>query len=231
MDHEGLLKDLTDKTVDTIFADFMARCAKLEELADAGEGFLRGFYRELEICRRAPLCKTSSVVGEVINSNYTDKLKEYVEAGFNNRENVVKNISKLNSCKLRLEDYLIKAKAVLDELESLKHNAIDIIKHAIDDHSSDRVFNFLDDNITQQSQSVREDVQESLLLDGSMSRSTLMTIIYGMLKLEFSMQEKIIRSLNLKTSSSLFESYCLFWELRPNIDDNVMHQAWKYVSG
>ncbi|XP_020703531.1 uncharacterized protein LOC110114846 isoform X4 [Dendrobium catenatum] len=184
MDHEGLLKDLTDKTVDTIFADFMARCAKLEELADAGEGFLRGFYREL-----------------------------------------------VNSCKLRLEDYLIKAKAVLDELESLKHNAIDIIKHAIDDHSSDRVFNFLDDNITQQSQSVREDVQESLLLDGSMSRSTLMTIIYGMLKLEFSMQEKIIRSLNLKTSSSLFESYCLFWELRPNIDDNVMHQAWKYVSG
>ncbi|XP_028550257.1 uncharacterized protein LOC110114846 isoform X3 [Dendrobium catenatum] len=176
-------KRMLVRTVLSLF-QFSQLCAKLEELADAGEGFLRGFYREL-----------------------------------------------VNSCKLRLEDYLIKAKAVLDELESLKHNAIDIIKHAIDDHSSDRVFNFLDDNITQQSQSVREDVQESLLLDGSMSRSTLMTIIYGMLKLEFSMQEKIIRSLNLKTSSSLFESYCLFWELRPNIDDNVMHQAWKYVSG
>ncbi|XP_028555442.1 uncharacterized protein LOC110108024 isoform X2 [Dendrobium catenatum] len=111
MDHEVLLEDLIDKTVDTIFqifVDFMARCAKFEELADAGEGFLRGFYREQEICRRPPLYKTSSVVDEVINSNYTDELAEYVEAGFNKHENVVKNVSKLNSCKLRLEDYLIK---------------------------------------------------------------------------------------------------------------------------
>ncbi|KAI0493078.1 hypothetical protein KFK09_027354 [Dendrobium nobile] len=190
MDHEVLLEDLIDKTVDTIFVDFMARCAKFEELADAGEGFLRGFYREQEICRRPPLYKTSSVVDEVINSNYTDKLAEYVEAGFNKHENVVKNVSKLNSCKLRLEDYLIKAKVLLDELESLKHNAIDIIKHAIDEHSSDCVFNFLEDTKTQQAHSVREDAQESLLLDGSMSRSTLMTVIYGMLKLEFTMQIK-----------------------------------------
>ncbi|KAH0451096.1 hypothetical protein IEQ34_021788 [Dendrobium chrysotoxum] len=183
----------------------LARCEDVQSLKSLlmqGKGSLEVSI-ENKICRRAPLYKTSSVVDEVINSNYTDKLEEYVEA----------------------------AKVLLDELESLKHNAIDVIKHAIDEHSSDCVFNLIEDTKTQQSHSVREDAQESLLLDGSMSRSTLMTIIHGMLKLEFTMQEKIIQSLNLKTSSSLFESYCLFWELHPNIDDNLMHLAWKYVSG
>lgn len=232
MDHIGLLEELTGKAVGTIFADFMTRYAKHEELVDAGERFLRGFYRELEMLRRAPLPKASSVVDEVIKANYTDKLKEYVEAGFTTHENAVQNITKLNSCKRGLEDHLMKAKVVLDELESLKQNAIGMITHGIDEHISDCAFNSNspDDSKTQQPCSVQEDAKESLLLEESMSRATLMTIIHGMLRLEYAMQEKIIRSLNMKTSSSVLESYCLFWELRPDIDDGVLHQARKYVS-
>lgn len=43
------------------------------------------------------------------------------------------------------------------------------------------------------------------------------------------MQENIIQSINLSTPSSQLESYCLMWDLRPYINDNVMRLAWKYV--
>ncbi|GJM97211.1 hypothetical protein PR202_ga14120 [Eleusine coracana subsp. coracana] len=43
----------------------------------------------------------------------------------------------------------------------------------------------------------------------------------------FSLQEKIVNALSLKTPSSELKGYCLMWDLRPYIDDNVMHLAWK----
>ncbi|XP_020590736.1 uncharacterized protein LOC110031719 isoform X2 [Phalaenopsis equestris] len=231
MDHLNLLEDSTNKAVDTIFTDFMTICAKHEELFDAGKGFLRGFYQALEILRRTLHSKSLSVVDKVIKANCTDKLNEYVEAGFTKHENAVQTIIKLHFCKVGLEDHLMKAKVLLDELESLKHNAVGIATRALDGHFSNCISNSLDDTKTQQSCSVQEDAKESALLIELMSRVPLMSIIYGMLKLEFTMQEKIIKSLDLKASSSVLESYCLFWELRPDIDDNALHLAWKYVSG
>ena len=41
------------------------------------------------------------------------------------------------------------------------------------------------------------------------------------------LQEKIVSALSLKTPSSELEGYCLMWNLRPYIDDDVMRHAWK----
>ncbi|KAG5540054.1 hypothetical protein RHGRI_020328 [Rhododendron griersonianum] len=60
--------------------------------------------------------------------------------------------------------------------------------------------------------------------------AVMMGVIYSMLKRDYIMQEKIISSLNLKSSSGELESYNLMWSLRPFIDDEIMHQAWRLVA-
>lgn len=57
----------------------------------------------------------------------------------------------------------------------------------------------------------------------------MMRIIYSMVKLDYTMQEKIITSLDLNTPSGKLESYCQMWDLRPFVNDNIMHQAWRYI--
>ncbi|KAJ8638206.1 hypothetical protein MRB53_012473 [Persea americana] len=42
-------------------------------------------------------------------------------------------------------------------------------------------------------------------------------------------KERIIMSLDRNTSSGELESYCLMWDLRPFINEVVMHQAWRYI--
>jgi hypothetical protein len=41
------------------------------------------------------------------------------------------------------------------------------------------------------------------------------------------LQEKIVNALSLKTSSSELQGYRLMWDLRPFMEDDVMHLAWK----
>jgi hypothetical protein len=43
----------------------------------------------------------------------------------------------------------------------------------------------------------------------------------------FCLQEKIVMSLSLKSSSTELQSYCLMWDLRPYVDGKVMDLAWK----
>lgn len=60
--------------------------------------------------------------------------------------------------------------------------------------------------------------------------AAMMGIIYAMLKQDYTMQEKIVSSLNLKSSAGELESYCLMWSLRPFVNDEIMFQAWKLVT-
>ncbi|XP_060201356.1 uncharacterized protein LOC132629941 isoform X2 [Lycium barbarum] len=59
--------------------------------------------------------------------------------------------------------------------------------------------------------------------------TTLMAIVYSMVKSDYTMQEKIVSSLNLTSPSGELESYSSMWSLRPYIDDEIMHKAWKLV--
>jgi hypothetical protein len=54
----------------------------------------------------------------------------------------------------------------------------------------------------------------------------VMAMVRNMLKLDYTMQEKIVTALSLKTPASELEGYCLMWDLRPYIDDDVMRLAW-----
>ena len=43
------------------------------------------------------------------------------------------------------------------------------------------------------------------------------------------LQEKIVRSLSLKTSFDELDTYTLMWSLRPFVEDEIMNRAWKCI--
>ncbi|GFY86703.1 hypothetical protein Acr_05g0003420 [Actinidia rufa] len=59
--------------------------------------------------------------------------------------------------------------------------------------------------------------------------AAMMVIIYSMVKEDYVMQERIISSLNLKSSSGELKSYTLMLSLRPFVNDEIMHQAWRLI--
>ncbi|GMH11100.1 hypothetical protein Nepgr_012941 [Nepenthes gracilis] len=59
--------------------------------------------------------------------------------------------------------------------------------------------------------------------------ASLMAVIYSMVKQGFVMQEKVVSSLNLKTSAGELGSYCPMWSLQPMVNDDVIHEAFGLV--
>ncbi|XP_010932256.1 uncharacterized protein [Elaeis guineensis] len=210
---ERTLSELEEKTYG-IFLDFMTRIAKVDELVEVGKQFLIGFHREVEMFRRPQLHKTSEMVDGIIKANCTNRMKSYVEAGCKHPNQNIQNI--------------IKFKVLLDELERLKEDAIGLAWMTNQSASL-----FLDkyscESIRDQVTFLEEEIEPLHLQEKSMSYVTMMAVIYGMLNLDHAMQENIIQSINLSTSSAQLESYCLMWDVRPYINDNVMRLAWKYV--
>ncbi|XP_008807469.1 uncharacterized protein LOC103719828 isoform X2 [Phoenix dactylifera] len=207
------LSELEEKSYG-VFLDFMTRIAKFDELVEVGKQFLIGFHREVEMFRRPQLHKTSEMVDDIIKANCTNRMKSYVEAGCKHPNQNMQNI--------------IKFKVLLDELERLKEDAIGLARMTNQSASL-----FLDkyscESMGDQVTSFEEEIEPVHLQEKSMSYVTMMAIIYGMLNLDYAMQENIIQSINLSTSSPQLESYCLMWDLRPYINDNVMRLAWKYI--
>jgi len=64
-------------------------------------------------------------------------------------------------------------------------------------------------------------------LDSDVLLITVMVVVRNMLKLDYTMQENIVGALSLNTLPLELEGYCLMWDLRPYIDDDMMHLAWE----
>ncbi|KAJ0963317.1 hypothetical protein J5N97_028439 [Dioscorea zingiberensis] len=223
------LQDLNKKAY-KLFLEFMTRTAKLDELAGIGHRFLNEFYQQLERFRRPPLIETSNLVKDLVKANQTDRMKVYIEAGWKHIPFDVQSISKLHSCKQGLLDHVEKVKVLLDELECFMQDAICVMR-TVDESIS----HFLDessvDGITQYTLWFEEGETIPVhLQDCSILHATMMMVIYQMLKLDYVMQENIIKSLDFKASQMELESYCLMWDIRPYINDNVIRHAWSFVA-
>uniref|UniRef100_A0ACD6A346 Uncharacterized protein n=1 Tax=Avena sativa TaxID=4498 RepID=A0ACD6A346_AVESA len=213
---------------DRIFTEFMAGVARFEELVDGGERFLARFRRELEYFRRPRLPSESDVMGEIVRSNCTDRMKSYLESGGGLHCQNISNLSQLHSCEGGLKVYINKVNALLKELQCLVEDAYDAALTANLSAIKFRDESSTDNKMNDQSH-FREEKEEQPAdqLDRDSSLVTLMILVHNMLKLDYTMQEKIVKSLSLKSSSTELESYCLMWDLRPYIDGNVMDLAWK----
>ncbi|KAL6012749.1 hypothetical protein ACLOJK_003238 [Asimina triloba] len=200
--------------------------AKLEELVAVGSRLLVGFRQELEMFRRPPLHETSKVAAKIIETNPTERLKAYVEAGC---KHVPPNISK----------------ALLEELECLADDATGVaeatngeFQHVLGSISGDGLVHHANcfeeveeamhtsSSVSVGATCVKEDTKMGCrqALQVSNHAITLRTI-YNMVKLDFEMQERIVKSLDHSTPSEQLESYCLMWDLRPFIDEDALHRA------
>uniref|UniRef100_A0A2P2KDZ7 Uncharacterized protein MANES_13G105100 n=1 Tax=Rhizophora mucronata TaxID=61149 RepID=A0A2P2KDZ7_RHIMU len=225
---EGKLKaNLKEKVFQTL-KDFLTGVTKLEELGAIGSKFLSSFRQGLEFLRRPPINSKSELIAEILKANETKRLKSYVAAGCVTSHNSIQNTSKLNTSILGLHDHLSKAKSILNELEHLLddlagsiqtvNGCLSALKNK-DSSGLDPLTSFNEEEISS------SDLQELEITDCA----ALMSIIYSMVKQDYVMQERIVTSLNLKSSSEELESYCLMWSLHPFINDDIMLQAWNLV--
>ncbi|XP_022150735.1 uncharacterized protein LOC111018794 [Momordica charantia] len=204
-----------------IFEEFMASVAKLEELGTLGSEFLSGFQQGLELLRRPAINRSSKLIEDVIETNNTENLKSYFEAGCINTHDGVQSTKKLHTCRIGLDDHLKKARSLIDELEHLLNNA----NIALETENSPRASTVSDED-------VELDEEEATVPDEKLDANEyalFMGIIKFMVKKDYIMQEKIISGLSLKSSSGELETYCVMWSLRPYIDDEIIRRAWKLV--
>ncbi|XP_078170564.1 uncharacterized protein LOC144564825 isoform X2 [Carex rostrata] len=204
----------TENKVVSIFTQFMLRITKLDELVDAGNRFLMRFNQELGYFRRPQINKDSKVVNEIIKLNMTERMKSYLDAGCTHSHYNIQNLSQ--------------SKESIDEIECFAEDAYKAVIES--EHNTSRfVQEHVDEPLMNQTASPEDEAEPLDIKEKSVSYATMMTVIYNMLKLDYTMQEKIVRSLSLNTSLSELETYCQMWDLRPYVDDDTMRHAWKFV--
>ncbi|XP_077234043.1 FAD-binding protein isoform X4 [Tasmannia lanceolata] len=203
------LSELSHKA-SQIFSNFMTRVTKFEELVAIGSRLLVGFHHELDSLRRPPLYKMSKVVEGIIEANQSERMKAYVDAGCKHVHVAVQNMSKL--------------KALLDELECLMEGVVDVVS------AVNKIISQFDLLVHEADCFEKGEAETSRLQCQKISDyAVMMRIIYSMFKLDCSMQEKIILSLKENSPPDELESYCLMWDLRPFVNEGIMHQAWRFI--
>ncbi|PSR87871.1 DNA double-strand break repair Rad50 ATPase [Actinidia chinensis var. chinensis] len=223
-----LISELKKKILQ-IFSDFMTRVTQFEELGAVGNRFLVGFHQGLEFLRQPPINKTSKLVNSVIRANETERVLKYFEAGCVNTHDSVQNISKLHTCQLGLKDHLSKAKCIVNELEVSVKEVTGVMQTANESKP------YLMDNVTGEEFGPEATAYDEEIASSDLQKPeitdyvAMMGVIYSMVKNDYIMQERIISSLGLKSSSGELESYTLMWSLRPFVNDEIMHQAWRLI--
>ncbi|KAI7998250.1 hypothetical protein LOK49_LG10G00835 [Camellia lanceoleosa] len=226
-----LMSELNEK-IFQIFSDFMTRVIKFEELVAVGSRLLVGFHQGLEFIRRPPINKTSELIERIFRANETRRVLTYVEAGCVNAHDSIQNISNLHTCQLGLHDHLSKAKCIVNELEGLVKEVTGAMRTANESKplSQDKVTQDEfgpEATLYDKEETVSSELPKPELTD----YAAMMSVIYSMVKLDYIMQQRIVSSLNLKSSSGELESYSLMWSLRPFINNDIMHQSWRLIPG
>ncbi|KAL7109430.1 hypothetical protein ACP275_06G174600 [Erythranthe tilingii] len=208
-----------------IYSDFMTRITQFEELVSISSRFLVGFHQALGFLGRPSFDKTSTLVERIVKTHGSSRVLSYVEAGCVNSHDSVQNVSKLRTCHLGLQDHMTKAKVVVDELKCLMDGAASSMQTANGNKEDDNLK--LDSFITS---SDEEEAPSSELSKPEVTDyAIMMAIIYSMVNQDYTMQVRIVSSLNLKSSSEELETYCQMWSLRPFVDDDKMRKAWSLV--
>ncbi|XP_058747693.1 uncharacterized protein LOC131620583 isoform X2 [Vicia villosa] len=218
-----------EKQILNKFRDFMTGFTKIDELGTAGSKLLSGFQQALEFIRKPPMDTSSKLVNSIIKANETERLKSYVNFECKNRKDVDQNATSLKVVLDELEDIQANVRNVLQsihgKLSSLSDTDIDF------EMNEQEIYNDLDDKNTAFCHSGSTDVTTTKVKENTDSThlAALMVAIYSMVQQDYLMQERIVSALDLNVSSEELESYCLMWSLHPFINDELVHEAWKYI--
>ncbi|XP_009149716.1 uncharacterized protein LOC103873037 isoform X2 [Brassica rapa] len=208
-----------------IFKEFMTGITKLEELGNAANTFLLRFQQGLCLLKRSPMLTSSTLIKNLIKSNETRRLKSYIDSGCINIDDAAKSTKALHTSLSGLSDHLIKAQSLLSELERLTDEAALAIETAtttqLDVESCDELRQVTSDEENE----IVHFLQEPEVTE----YATVIAVVYSMVKQNYVMQEKIVRSLSLKTSFDELDTYTMMWSLRPFVEDKIMNRAWKCI--
>ncbi|CAN6469441.1 unnamed protein product [Victoria cruziana] len=231
MDCEGykVLIGFSEKAYN-IFLDFMTRVAKFEEMVNIGGRFLSTYKLELELFQRPPLQIKTTVMKGIIEANNSEWMRSYIEAGSRHQHTDIDNINKLNTCQQGIQEHIVNAKGLLDELGRLVENVLVLVKEEIEKLSG-YMDGLQDDGLADSlvSEEETENINRYHQNTSVSEYATIMQAVHAMLEYDYVMQEKIVLSLNLATSSEALEGYCLMWNLRPFVDDDIIRAAWRHV--
>ncbi|CAF2110621.1 unnamed protein product [Brassica napus] len=192
-----------------IFKEFMTGITKLEELGNAANTFLLRFQQGLSLLKRSPMVTSSTLIKNLIKNNETRRLKSYIESGSIIIDDAAKSTKALHKSLSGLSDHLIKAQSLLSELERLTDEAIETATTTqLDVESGDELRHVTSDEENETVHFLQEpEVTEY---------ATVIAVVYSMVKQNYVMQEKIVRSLSLKTSFDELDTYTMMWSLRPS---------------
>ncbi|ESQ28770.1 hypothetical protein EUTSA_v10019696mg [Eutrema salsugineum] len=213
--------------ISEIFKEFMTEITKLDELGNAANSFLLRFQQGLSYLQRPPIVTSSKLIENIIKNNETRRLKSYMEAGCINIDAAAQSTRVLYTSLSGLSDHLIKAQSLLIELERLTDEAALVIETAT------KLSTQLDKDSCDELRQITCDEENETVLFPETPEVTeygaVIAVIYSMVKQDYAMQEKIVRSLSLKSSSGELETYTMMWSLRPFVEDEIMNKAWKWI--
>ncbi|KAF2620535.1 hypothetical protein F2Q68_00041215 [Brassica cretica] len=191
-----------------IFKEFMTGITKLEELGNAANTFLLRFQQGLSLLKRSPMVTSSTLIKNLIKNNETRRLKSYIESG----SIIIDDAAKSTKA----------SQSLLSELERLTDEAIETATTTqLDVESGDELRHVTSDEENETVHFLQEpEVTEY---------ATVIAVVYSMVKQNYVMQEKIMRSLSLKTSFGELDTYTMMWSLRPFVEDEIMNRAWKCI--
>ncbi|KAJ4890285.1 hypothetical protein Rs2_30033 [Raphanus sativus] len=193
-----------------IFKEFMTRVTKLEELENAANTFLLRFQQGLCLLKRSPMVTSSDLVKNILKNNETRRLKSYIASGCINIDDAAKSTRA--------------SRSLLSELERLTDEAALAIETAttqLDVDSGDELEQVTSD---EENETVHFPQEPEVT-----EYATVIAVVYSMVKQNYVMQEKIVRSLSLKTSFDELDTYTMMWSLRPFVEDEIMNRAWKCI--
>ncbi|XP_042391154.1 uncharacterized protein LOC121982244 [Zingiber officinale] len=102
----------------------MTKVTEFEELADVGKRFLTRFNRVTAMFRTVELQKTSNNISRIIDANWNEHMKTYVEAGCKQQSQSVQNMYNSHSCVLGLRDNLKNGITINSHLKLCSMNLI-----------------------------------------------------------------------------------------------------------
>lgn len=207
----------------SIYSDFMMRITQFEELVSVSSRFLVSFQQAIGFLQRAPIDKVSTLMERIISVHGSRRVLSYFEAGCVNSHDSVQHVSKLRTCHLGLQDFITKAKIVVNELESLLGVAASVVQTSNEKDCEDISCSSI--TLSDQEEAPSTGISRPEVAD----YASMMAIIYSMVKQDYTMQVRIVSSLCHKSSQGELETYCQMWSLRPFVDDEIMRKAWNLV--
>ncbi|XP_057851294.1 uncharacterized protein LOC131061570 isoform X1 [Cryptomeria japonica] len=212
-----------------MFSTFLAKTIRFEELGKVGGELLSRFHQELDLFRRQPLNETSQVLENIIQMNQTERLRTYIDAGCRHFHVDAQVTIKLNNSLEGLKKHIEQAQELLKDMECIFNKATSLMNEAIsllmedllisEEHSIDGLSG------TESNEQGSHDDQKLEISD----YVSMMSVVYGMLRQDYAMQEKVVSDLQLDTSSEILQTYCFMWMLRPFVDERIITEALVWI--